>query len=449
MNGYTSFFPDATNYSVEGSYFAPAGSNGGGGGGGNVPNGTITGQSIAWDASAGVWDLMGEAAQGVFIGQNTGTCPQGVAIGPDANSINQGIGGVFIGQSAGIYTQSNNCVAIGFNAGFSNQATSAIAVGNFAGYQQGPGAISIGSGAGSNQNGASIAIGVNCGLSQTVDCIAMGENAGLTQAANAIALGVNCGSNQSTNCIAIGNGAGSNQGSNSIAIGQTANTPYVGSVAIGTSAGISQGTLSVNIGANSGTGIATNMGSYTVAVGYNSQDDGAADYALALGSGAGSSGAGTPQNSNSICINATANVLPDAGANTLVVKPIRNASQTNSLFYNTTSGEVTYNAVGASIPTSVGTFGTAAGGTLSYSGTCILAATGGPFYQSAFTVPAGYTGTNSICLITSQLLVGVVCYTPQYSIVGTTITISMGTIPNTVLGIDAIVSYQFVSIVAP
>jgi len=123
--------------------------------------------------------------------------------------------------------------------------------------------------------------------------------------------------------IGIGNNAGSNtQGQYGIAIGDTAgsNTQGINAVAVGLQAGqAAQGAEAVAIGGVAGT---TNQGKA----------------AVAIGAGAGNEN----QGNNSIILNATGNFLNQTTANTFTVKPIRNATAGNVLYYDQSSGEITF-----------------------------------------------------------------------------------------------------------
>jgi hypothetical protein len=149
--------------------------------------------------------------------------------------------------------------------------------------------------------------------------IAIGVNAG-TGSSSAISIGTGAGnSGQSFDSIAIGGQAGANtQGGTSIAIGSAAgaNTQGVGAVAIGSFAGNdSQGAGSIAIGASAGE---------------------------------------TAQGNNSIILNASGSPLNQTTANTFTVAPVRNdvSNVANSLYYNTSTFEVTYGPAGgaASVP---------------------------------------------------------------------------------------------------
>ena len=131
--------------------------------------------------------------------------------------------------------------------------------------------------------------------------------------------------------IAIGTLAGANsQGQESIAIGYQAGyqDQQGGAVAIGAGAGSDfQGNGAIAIGSLAGGGQQGN-------------------YAIAIGAGAGADQAGNvPQASNSIILNATGVDLDQTTANTFTVKPVRNANTTKALYYNNTTGEISYDIV--------------------------------------------------------------------------------------------------------
>ena len=144
--------------------------------------------------------------------------------------------------------------------------------------------------------------------------------------ANSIAIGPNAANRANNNSISIGVAAGNtNQGAglgNAIAIGQQSGFQNQSgmAIAIGDFAGYQgQGGNSVAVGRNSG---GFNQGNNSVAIG------------LAAGS--------ISQANNSIILNATGTDLQQTIANTFTVKPIRSLGTTNVLFYNTTTGEITY-----------------------------------------------------------------------------------------------------------
>ena len=116
----------------------------------------------------------------------------------------------------------------------------------------------------------------------------------------------------------------------------------------------------------------------TIAIGYEAGQTSQAGHAIAIGARAGKSGqgdsaiaigasangpvgsGGTAQSANSIVINAQGYNTPlyDAGQNTLVIKPIRNATGPTSLYYDSSTGEITYHtsSSGASLPSNAAGF---------------------------------------------------------------------------------------------
>ena len=184
-----------------------------------------------------------------------------------------------------------------------NPSTSAFSVGTTLKLEaSATGRVAIGAGAGTTVNGTgTIAIGANAGLGTTLG--------------------------QGTNAIAIGNNAATtSQGSESIAIGNAAGltTQGIGAIAIGSNAG--RGSISSQ-GAN----------------------------AIAIGTGAGQ----TSQTAGSICLNASGASLATSTAG-CYINPIRNATQTNVIGYDTTTKEMSYYITG-----SIANFnGTPTGGTI-------------------------------------------------------------------------------------
>ncbi len=230
-----------------------------------------------------------------------------------------------------------------------------------------------------------IRIGYNSGVtSQSIGGIAIGFAAGNTsQSLYSIAIGGSAGtSNQYAYAVAIGHEAGiSSQLSNAVAIGSSAGASNQGaySVAIGDSAGnTSQGNGSVAIGTSAGE---TNQGSGSIAIG-----------ALAGNIG---------QHSNTIIFNATNANLNSSTSNAFYVKPVRNASATQMLYYDVTSGEISYSnapATSSPLPTT-----TTAGAYLYYSGTAWTVGTdnirlgtnAGQLSQLANSVAIGYQSGQS------------------------------------------------------
>ena len=185
-------------------------------------------------------------------------------------------------------------------------------------------------------------LGTLTSLKISSDNIALGNLAGNNaQSTFGIAIGRNAGSNiQGTDSIAIGRfAANSSQGANSIAIGPSAGTVSQGAqaIAIGHAAGAnSQSNWAVAIGYNSATLGAQGVGAVTIGSYAGSLDPG--DYSIGIGYFAGRNIIGN----NSILLNATGANLDIAAANSFVVKPIRNASAGNILYYDQSSGEITY-----------------------------------------------------------------------------------------------------------
>jgi hypothetical protein len=220
---------------------------------------------------------------------------------------------VSIGYGAGNTTQTGYAVAIGYEAGQTNQALQAIAIGARAGYiNQGENSIAIG--ANSAAGNGSVAIGYHAGDNSVsyVDSVAIGFGAANNNPGNfSVAIGYYAGNlNMGIGGTAVGYGAGANaQGSFSVAVGfdAGANTQGSNSVAIGTEAGFE------NQGNN----------------------------AIAIGKFAGYSS----QANNTIILNATGSNLNVSTANTFTVKPIRSNVTTQALFYNTTTGEISYDTL--------------------------------------------------------------------------------------------------------
>lgn len=231
--------------------------------------------------------------------------------------------------------------------------------------------------------------------------IAIGPNATVTN--RGIALGANTNS-ASNGAIAIGDGTGA-IGANSIAIGRSANAADIQSIVIGKFAGVTNPNQTMAIGGNAGQGNAPNtgnsifgpiaIGDFTgykqqrgaiaigyqaagntaqtqqsegaIAIGYaaaeNNQGFGAisigrlagsntqGNYSIAIGHSAGTNSQAT----NSIIINATGSNLQGNTANALYIKPIRNSITSQIIFYDSTTGEVTYgNASSPNVQSSIG-----------------------------------------------------------------------------------------------
>ena len=182
-------------------------------------------------------------------------------------------------------------------------------------------------------------LGILTDLRISNNILHLGNGAGAnTQGANSIAIGTNAGANnQGINSIAIGLNAGANS-LNGIAIGQNAGSNLSGGIAIGYAAGeYAQKGGAVALGEAAG---ANNQGNRSVAIGYLAGTYFQGDAAIAIGSNAGP----LNQHTNSIIINATDANLDSDGANRFFVKPVRNINTANVLFYNASSGEITYSS---------------------------------------------------------------------------------------------------------
>lgn len=207
--------------------------------------------------------------------------------------------------------------------------------------------------------------------------IAFGNRAGTTsQGEGGIALGaIAAETGQGTYAVALGYAAAkTNQGTNAVAIGYTAgyNTQSTNAIAIGNGAG------------------------------YNNQGS----YAIAIGNQAGV----TSQASNSIILNATGSVLNNATQQGLFVKPIRNIIGPSTLYYDNTTGEITY----AAIATGGGT-----GGNTVTASTIILSDYSGISANSLFT-------SSSLLYYNSSIIAGATVAALTNAVPGTTISSALG-----------------------
>ena len=304
-------------------------------------------------ATAGVTTFSGtigsdniKAANEVAIGTNAGVSQNqySVAIGNQAGGA-QGLYSVAIGNQSGETGQSEKCVAIGYLAGGDTQTNFCVAIGNQAGERdQGLQSVAIGNSAGNNgQETNCVAIGNNAGnLSQKLDAIAIGNEAGLiTQGQDSIAIGLKAGKNgQVAKGIAIGRQAGeTTQGNHAVAVGWSSGNDTQGSdaVAIGTFAGsTTQQSGAIAIGDNAGR---TSQGTNGIAIGIYSGNNNQGANSIAIGKFAGL----TNQSAGSIILNATGSIL-DATTTGTFIKPVRNVSTAYQLFYNPTTGEISYSA---------------------------------------------------------------------------------------------------------
>jgi len=366
-------FGDGAGANTQGAYSVAVGA-----GAGANTQGTY---AVAVGSDAGA-ETQGNLA--VAIGYNAGNATQGlqaVAVGAGAGQNTQGNNSVAIGYSAGVDTQGEASIAIGQNAGNTTQGNSAVAIGVYAGQtNQGDDTVAIGDGAGqtgqkedavaigqnagqTNQGISSVAIGYGAGFTdQGNQSVAIGENAGANQGSTAVAIGQNAGGGiayQNDNAVAIGHSAGEeDQGTEAVALGLYSGQTTQGAkaVAIGKEAGqISQGFISIAIGAGAGgnrqgnasIAIGTDAGNGTqganaVAIGFKAGNDTQGTESIAIGKSAGY----TNQANNSIILNATGSALEQTVANTFTVKPVRQGNTANAMYYDASTGEITYDTAG-------------------------------------------------------------------------------------------------------
>jgi hypothetical protein len=190
----------------------------------------------------------------------------------------------------------------------------------------------------------SISIGYQCGnSSQGTKSIAIGYESGKNiQGGSSIAIGYESGKNiQGGSSIAIGAAGRTNQGSHCVAIGYQCANNY-------------QGQYSIAIGLNSQRVIQNQQD--VVSIGYGSAELNAKTGSVSVGTYAGQNGGQYSLNlgyyanrqgnhNNTITLNATGVAVNSTQSDTFVVKPIRNnTGVTNALFYDTSSGEITYDS---------------------------------------------------------------------------------------------------------
>ncbi len=185
------------------------------------------------------------------------------------------------------------------------------------------------------------------------------------------------------------------------------------------------------------------QGAHSIAIGSNAAQSGTqADAAVAIGYAAGQNGqgansvaigafAGNSQAANSIALNASGTSLNPA-ASGFYVDPVNNASTSSFLFYNTTTKEITYNAIPTLNQNTTGnaanaTTATTAGNITATSNTTLTSLsnlatvgtiTGGTWSATTIDVAHGgtgvttSTGTGSLVLSTSPTLVTPILGTP-------------------------------------
>jgi len=224
--------------------------------------------------------------------------------------IGQGDYATAIGYDAGIQYQDARAVAVGYSAGTNHQGPNTVAVGYLAG-----------------------------AFSQSANAVAVGHSAGAqTQGINTVAVGYHAGGNvQGARAVAIGEDAGNDN-------------QHASAVAIGAESGrIQQGNAAIAMGWKAGNYY---QGLNAIAIGEDAGRDNQGAYSIAIGFYAGFNS----QANNTVVLNATGSYLTAQTANTFVVKPIRSATTGNVLYYDQSSGEITFDVGGGSANTGNVTF---------------------------------------------------------------------------------------------
>ena len=123
-------------------------------------------------------------------------------------------------------------------------------------------------------------------------------------------------------------------------IGNINNANGPSKVAVGRNAGLTtQGDSAVAIGAGAGV---TNQGEFAVAIGLGAGGFMQGTNSVAIGKKAGDAN----QANNSIILNATGAYLNQTTANTFTVKPVRQGNTANAMYYDASTGEITYDTAG-------------------------------------------------------------------------------------------------------
>jgi hypothetical protein len=130
----------------------------------------------------------------------------------------------------------------------------------------------------------------------------------------------------------------------------------------------------------------TNQGDDAIAIGDAAGQTNQGNSSIAIGAGAGFIG----QGNNSIILNASATQVNNTAANTFTVKPVRNANTANALFYNATTGEISYDlAVGANFAAYAGVVTTNAQPNITSVGTLTNLSVTGNITSSSIFVGSG------------------------------------------------------------
>jgi len=270
----------------------------------------------------------------------------------------QGSGAVALGYNSGSSLQGQYAVALGYEAGATYQAGNSVAIGFRAGYYgQGNNSIII------NATGANLdnttdntftVAPVRNDNSNVAEVMFYNTTSKEVTYGNTISVAGNItGGNVSTGVIALTNGAViKDTATYAVAFGKDAGLTSQGqeAVAVGHYAGrTSQGNGGVAIGVVAGN---SSQGQDAVAVGSGAGRTNQGSTAVAVGSNAGA----TNQGNNSIIINATGSVLNQTTANTFTVKPVRQANTANAMYYDASTGEITYDTAGGGANTGNVTF---------------------------------------------------------------------------------------------
>ena len=316
-----------------------------------------------------------QSGKGVAIGSEAGNV-QGdccVAIGCRSGKISQGNESIAIGLDAGENILGTSCVAIGTGAGKSNSTDYSLYIGHLAGINANnfdgsvvlSGSSSVINPTADNQllikSGTSLLTHDAGGLTTNIDIESTSTTTGSITTVGGVGIGKNLnvgGEILTTNIrtagtqVHLGSNAGvSNQGTNSVGIGLQAGFSNQGdeAVALGYRSGrSSQGNNSIAIGNSAGD---LNLGLNAIVIGTQSE---AVDNSIAIGDNAKANGTNSISigplsnsiNNNCILLGAMSNqsggTLTSIVDESFYVNPIRNASGTENLLYNTITKEVTH-----------------------------------------------------------------------------------------------------------
>ncbi|MEY4380833.1 MAG: hypothetical protein RJA92_213 [Bacteroidota bacterium] len=257
--------------------------------------------------------------------------------------------------------------------------------------------------------GTTTIAGIKSILGLNTTNVAIGDQSGQTsQAAGGVGVGAGAGAN--------------NQGGSAVAIGYVAGYN-------------NQGASSIAIGPNAAQG---GQGAQSVAIGFAAGQNGQGANAVAIGTFAGQSG----QAANSIAINASGTSAPLNPANAgFYVDPIRNASSSNSLFYNSNTKEITY---GTAPPTGAINLASGVTGTLPIANGGTGATTAAAALTNLGAAPVAsptFTGTVTTDIINTGALSATSVTAPTYASAPKTLTYTGSTINwNPAQGLNAAVT---------